>query len=330
MCNLNILIKKENADIIPFLMATTSNSYSHNKDGDGFYSDGELVKGKKKINLFKYKENLNNSQIIINHQRISTSGHENAYTQPFQNDDFVLAHNGIINDFLGKRGSDTYGFFLKFNKIFKKQRGERDKRIIKTIKKVFKKMVGGSFSIALLDKQTDKLYYFKNYRTSISLFRNKDFVYLTTLSDNEVFLDLLGKGFNKIDMEDDFIYCLFVENKVRCKRVGKIKYKEENWNNNNWKSKWAHNKKEKTINEKVEPIFWENSSNKLRERNIQLFHYFENCVVCGLPTRNFDISNSERICDDCILHEEIEGIDNDKNMYVDNLDYGKEYLNYIG
>ena len=121
MCNINILINKnKNKKIVPFLMSTTAHSFINNNDGEGFYteSNNQTIKSKNKIDYFKYKSTLEASKMIITHQRKSTSGFELEYNHPFENDNFVLVHNGIINQFKKKLGSDTYGFWLDFNKKF--------------------------------------------------------------------------------------------------------------------------------------------------------------------------------------------------------------------
>ena len=121
ICNLNLIIKKkkvETTQMLGFLTSTTLRSYLKNSDGDGVYfsSSKRLIKGKKKINLCLYPQSIRKSKFILTHQRISTSGYEEKYTQPFKSkkENFVLLHNGIMNQFKDTLGSDTFGYFFNY------------------------------------------------------------------------------------------------------------------------------------------------------------------------------------------------------------------------
>ncbi|GAF83169.1 unnamed protein product, partial [marine sediment metagenome] len=176
MCNLNIIFKtnKNDRDITSFLMGVTSNSYVSNSDGDGLFVNNKLVKGFNKIDLFKYKKDITPAKIVITHQRKATSGFSEKWVQPFVNKDFVLVHNGIVDDFQGKKGSDTWGFFKKFNKEFYNQTfGKREEKIVKAIKKLLDNRKNQFYSILILDKKTNISYYFKNSRASIHFYFGK-------------------------------------------------------------------------------------------------------------------------------------------------------------
>ena len=124
MCNLNIVLLKDRRkykNLTSFLMAVTSNSYISNNDGDGIFCNNKIVKQKEKIDLFSLDKDIKKSNIIFTHQRRATSGFSEKWSHPFINKDFVLVHNGIINDFIGKRGSDTWGFFINSTKNSKKK-----------------------------------------------------------------------------------------------------------------------------------------------------------------------------------------------------------------
>ena len=189
MCNLNILIRNKrnkNKLVAPFLMAVTSASYKNNSDGEGIYIN-KLIKDFNKINVFKHRENINKNNIILTHQRFSTSGFNKKYLQPFESEDFIFMHNGVISEYDINKASDTYNLFKKFKKTFKSYKNKnREKKIIKTIKKIFDKL-NGRWSIILLDKKTNLIYYFKEDITSINFYKNHDFIYISTAEDNKVF-----------------------------------------------------------------------------------------------------------------------------------------------
>ena len=124
MCNINSLYTKKGiSNTSGFLMAVSSHSYITNHDGDGIYikSNDKIVKQKQKINYCDYETEINASNVVITHQRFATSGHETEYIHPFGNDNFILVHNGVINQFLNEKGSDTFGFWKRFNKMFNKR-----------------------------------------------------------------------------------------------------------------------------------------------------------------------------------------------------------------
>jgi predicted glutamine amidotransferase len=218
MCNINALYarngKKNNT--VPFLMAVTSNSFASNRDGEGIFTNfnNKVVKSKDKIDYFSMKDIIEKSNVVITHQRLSTSGFELKYNHPFEDKEFIIVHNGIINHFKEGEGSDTYGFFKKFIITFKKMKGDRENRILKTIKTLFDEDLG-SYSILIYDKVTKLSYYFKDSTTRISFYRNKDFLYITTEDSNSLFLNLLNCGkFNELIVEDRAIYRITQNGKV--------------------------------------------------------------------------------------------------------------------
>lgn len=233
MCNLNILIRRNfKRQVTPFLMAVSSNSFIGNDDGDGFYcsSNDNLVKSMNKLNYYKYVRDIETSKFIITHQRIATSGRELAYNQPFQSLEFAFVHNGIINSFLRKEGSDSWGFFLSFQEKFKQTAGRRDERIISTIKSLLGND-SGYYSIFIYDKVTGKGYYFKNSSARINFYRFLGMIFITTEANNSKFLSLLGDvakdSVKSIDVKSNRIYKIFLDTEtIRVYDMGKIK--EEN------------------------------------------------------------------------------------------------------
>ena len=190
-------------------MSTSAHSFAQNNHGEGIYfnSTDQCFKCKSKMNYFSFKDKIEASTIIITHQRYSTSGFEIKYNHPFTNDNFVLVHNGVINNFLGKEGSDTFGFWVQFNKSFNNIKGHfsREDKIKKVIKELFKED-HGSYSILILDKKTKISYYFKNNGTDINFYENNNYLFITTNSDNHIFLNLLDTNFKELKIEDRKIY----------------------------------------------------------------------------------------------------------------------------
>ena len=209
MCNINIVMRRsKRLDITPFLMAVSSNSFASNDNGEGIWtdSDNQTIKNDNKIDYYTLRNKINDSNTIITHQRISTSGHVLEFNQPFQNQDFVFVHNGVINKFLKAKGSDSWGFWLSFNETFKKKKMLRDFAIIETIKELLNDE-SGSFSIFIHDKVQGRSYYFKNSSTDIHFYRHLGILYITTNSANERFLTLLGDGKTKeLEIKDYKIY----------------------------------------------------------------------------------------------------------------------------
>ena len=218
MCNLNIIIRKdsefEKDNLIPFLQSVTAHSYASNSDGEGFYSEGRVFKDCWKINYSNFEDLLLSSKIIITHQRLVASGPSPKYNQPFTSKEFVLVHNGVMEDFIKGDASDTWGFFKKFLLEFEKSNmKDREKRIINAVKTILESAEGFcSYSIAILDKTTNYMYYFKNQLVKIHFYLNDKMLYITTDNSNSNLLELLDDpDFEKIDIEDNTIYRIDTE-----------------------------------------------------------------------------------------------------------------------
>jgi len=204
MCHINALIQKEpNKNVTPFLMAITSNSFATNSDGEGFYCDKENLtyKSDSKIDYNNFSSQLSESKIIITHQRLSTSGKSKKYHHPFMSDDFVLVHNGVLSRYAYGNHSDTFGLFKNINKMFRKDKSQnREQKLFNIIKKLFK-TDEGSYSILILDRITNKIYYFKDKSTRISVYKNDDFMFITTSYNNNRLISLLSTKSKLLEYE---------------------------------------------------------------------------------------------------------------------------------
>lgn len=235
MCNLNLIVKSKKVDkydLFAFLTATTTNSYFFNNHGDGIYTDnGIFCKSVKKIDYKKYINSLSKSKYILTHQRYATNGSIGKYTHPFESNDFVVGHNGILHNFVNERHSDTFVFFQNFIKEFEKQEGERKTKIKNTLNNLLREE-NGSYSIFIFDKKEKILYYLKNQHTSISFYRNekKDFLYITTKEENLSFLKILKENFYRIPIKDYRIYKIVADkSKVRIIDIGEVQNPKNNY-----------------------------------------------------------------------------------------------------
>lgn len=308
MCNLNIFLKtevlKSNSikNLVSFLTCVTSNSFISNNDSEGYYFNHKntLIKSNNKINLIKQIDNINQSNFILAHQRFKTSGSNSLkYSHPFKNKDFIMLHNGILSSFAKGRDSDTYILFKNFIEDFKGY-GNREKRIIESLKNLLNK-ISGSYSIALYDIKTKKLYYFKNDSTIIYFYMSKDKkeLYITTSFNNESYLELYQYKKNKFkdfDVKDFNIYRIDIENNQininvidRLKKSKQFKFNFEGLEDY---------KKEKSINDN-----YNNYSNLIDY--IDYLDISGYCDECHTKTYNFDHKNQSFICEDCLKFDKL-------------------------
>jgi len=298
MCNLNIVIRKSDAPkkvigaIPAFMMAVTSTSYQSNDDGDGLYCGGLLWKGKNKLDLFNIGAHLQKHNILISHQRVATSGFTTQFTQPFANKDFVLAHNGIISSFATEGKSDTYVFFHRFCEAFEKEMGgKKEDRREECIKKIIQELLGttfGSYSIALFDKVTQRLYYFKNMGASINVYQSKHLLYLTTSHSNKDFLPMFSKEkFKELEVVGYVIYRIEADD-LNMYEIGSIdapkcEYERKgslsNWFYKGWGLDYDKPTVDKMMSERdpiTDDYFLQNEqSQKAKEKEGKYYYMFE-------------------------------------------------------
>ena len=306
MCNLNVIIRKntDNRDLTAFLMAVTSNSYSSNPDGDGIFCNDRNFKQPEKLNLLDFETDINKSKIILTHQRIATSGFEKEFIQPFMHEEFVLIHNGVINDFLGTKGSDTWGFFVSFLKKFKQTKGNREERIVRTIKNLLDKKPG-SYSIAILDRKTQKVYYFKDTYPKINFYFSDEILYITTAETNKQFLTLLNEEFDEWDIKPHKIYRIDSK-EITPTIVGKIKKNEVTYSYGGYGYNCRSQYFADELNEgNVKPK--EPDPEPIIERDIIISDIPLPCDFCTIPTHNK--VDGERICDECLEEQASEMAD---------------------
>lgn len=351
MCNLNIIVKKdypnetdtikktvEAVKLYSFLTGITKNSYERNDEGDGIYlSNGLLIKSKNKVNYDDIIKEMLNSNYIITHQRIATSGKTSTYIQPFENEEFVVVHNGVMSEFVKDDHSDTFVFFKEFVELINVSKGKtRTRKIVSSIKKLLNGNLG-YYSIAIYDKREKVMYYFKSYASSISFYRTveKDFLYITTISENKIFLNMFSNEFKEFDIENQVIYKISVGEKIKIFSVGMIKrfeskkyakndkrdlgdlFKAVNTNSNtespfgcNHKSHWPNSLDEYEQSRYLETTneFYEEELANIKEMQVvKKTNNKGKCVYCEMRTFNLEVHQNSgvttctRICDNCYI-----------------------------
>jgi predicted glutamine amidotransferase len=331
MCNLNIFIKnKEIEETTSFLTSISSVSYIYNPDGEGFYAEklDNTIKSIDKIDLFKYKEQLDKSNYILLHERISTGGNGLENTHPFMSNEFVLIHNGIINSFKDNytdNKSDTNYFFNKFVDKFNNDIDNLNRE--KTIKKIIKEMLNynnENWSICIYDKIEDCAYYFKNNNTTIYGYKNHDYVYLTTNQHNQYFLNLLGREWKELKIVDNAIYKIKSHpTQIIMKIIGMIKtpiIKKKDYNDIYSRDYYngSQYRKEETINDFNLKNEWEDLIDKdgdewesdlerevdmvdftTKKLGIKYINKIGKCNFCGCDTHRFSSVFGDYICINC-------------------------------
>lgn len=220
-----------------------------NDDAFGIFNDKVLIKqiGKFDKNSLKRIDinKLLQSNFLIGHNRFKTTGEasHNFNNHPFILNDFVLVHNGMINNYNTlkknyginhKIETDTFIILWLINHYFQSYHHEnRQKRIIKAIKKTTKKLIG-SYSVFLYDKITNNIYYFKNYPTNFSFCLKDNVLIGTTEKENltDIYsIELNLNNFNSFNKgiikepEDNTIY--LINDKVRLKAIDTFKSNDD-------------------------------------------------------------------------------------------------------
>lgn len=221
MCNINILLRKQGqkqdlSKALSLIEQTTGASFLSNSDGEGVYFSGtqKVLKSTTKIRYGNYQRDFKRSRVVMTHQRLSTSGFSKKYIHPFHNEEFAMVHNGVVSSYAKGKRSDTHNLFQKFLSEYAKRRNMEEQvsheaRIIKTIKTVFNGLEG-SWSIALYDKATHQLYYWKNSSPSINFYSTKEWLFISTADRDK----LLPADTKMIDVKDYTIYRVQSNGKV--------------------------------------------------------------------------------------------------------------------
>lgn len=177
MCQIQLVHKFDNKkltkeDIIQFKSLMLKGSES-NDDAWGYYSVGDnrlsVHSGELQWEMMDEIDDVNTTT-IFGHNRLATHGNakELYNNHPFESENFVLVHNGVLsshddikrlNDFNYNVETDSYIIVALLEKIY-----ADTKNVEETIINVAKS-INGSFSVLLLFKPTNRIFYFKENGT---------------------------------------------------------------------------------------------------------------------------------------------------------------------
>ena len=315
MCNLNILIRKKNFDLTKnsinrlagFMMATTTNSFTSNDDGDGVYFNcGTLQRQVNKVNFFRYRAQIALSNVIISHQRIATSGMAPNFIQPFAREGFVIAHNGVIGGYATKTESDTWHLFDKFLKEFKKARSKKRHKKVQRALDICLNSNEGRYSLAIYDMTDQCVYYVKEKGTSIKWFEDGEMLYLTTNHTNEMFIPMLKRELTEFIVEPHMLYKITpVNDYIEVERLGitgkkppkvvKVSKQDEFTWWNSTKDKGRDNMATKGLE-----LLFETGVTKDEAGLIQM-DFTSKCEFCQGNTDLFSEKHGMAVCQDCVL-----------------------------
>ena len=324
MCHLNILLKRTSklnrlhtTKVTGFLQTVTALSYDSNSDGDGvFFSKGLLAKSTLKLNLTKYKDAIKNSDYLLGHQRFSTSGRTEEYTQPFQMGNFVLIHNGVVSSYAKGKHSDTFGLFKTFMKHFnnsKKGQVEktREEKVRASLRSLFNSLgTYGSYSIGLYDLKDKCMYYFKDYTRNISMFKSENYTYLTTDKTNGDYVHMLDEAFVEETILSKELYRFDVTDEgIDMKRLGtigtakatKIKKKKvvKTTKYLNWRKDAEALDEEEGEDNDLEGMIARECLGVPLPKRLLKEHFLGDCSICQGKCYTVDSLNADFLCLDC-------------------------------
>lgn len=197
----------------------------------GFFNDKTSFKAKGRFNLGTFFDNnkLLNSNFIIGHNRLATTGtkENNRNNHPFEVGDFVLVHNGVIENHKelrikyninSKIKTDSFVILWLIEHFFKKSKlNNRVERIAQAVKKTTKKL-NGYYSVFLYDKINNDIYYFKNSLTEFSFCLFDDSLLVGTtnprnlehlfLNERFVFNEELFEQKKTLKIDDNTLYLI--------------------------------------------------------------------------------------------------------------------------
>ena len=239
MCNINAVFKKPGIDCTQQMSDMSAVSFAKNSDGEGIFTSAsdKVTKTDGRLNVLRMRREITDSDVIITHERYTTSGFSKENTQPFENERFVLAHNGVFwktwddepavegatdenipawQCGYSMRKSDTAIFFDKFVAQF-----AASKNMAAAIGVALDKMGGGSYSIIIYDKLEKRTFYLKNFSTVMFVGRMRDgtMVMSTNPSNLDIFWDVES---TEIPLEDRLYEIKYQKGKYDMIDLGKI------------------------------------------------------------------------------------------------------------
>ena len=216
----------------------------NNSDAFGLFNDSIIFKKSGIVNLKKFNlDLLKDCSFIVGHNRFKTNGDEkkNFNNHPFTLNDFVMVHNGIIQNYEEiKKEFKIDGFKIETDSFYilylidyyynLSKKNNKHKKTIDAIKKTTKKLEG-SFSIFLFNNDTKKLYYFKNDRTNFSFIKINNVLIGTTNSLkldytylNDSYFKLYKSNRTNIKIKDNCVY--YIDELANLNNCGQFKDKD--------------------------------------------------------------------------------------------------------
>jgi len=189
MCNINVIIKKDKKPshlVTECMNAVTYMSFKSNDDGEGFFN--EKYKVKTSVEKIIYK---GNHSMLVTHQRYSTSGKVPEMTQPLENEDFIIVHNGMFYGLGREKKSDTAQYLFELSKEYKKT-GD----LLEALK-TLNYRTDGYYSVVIYNKADKSLTYYKSYQSDMFMVQTDDYLLMSTSKQNALYM----KRFFKIEEE---------------------------------------------------------------------------------------------------------------------------------
>lgn len=217
---------------------------------------GELFKQPESVKSFFAQKDgkiyLDKTHTILMHTRASTHGdpRDNENNHPFNTDDFILAHNGVIRnqEEIYKKFNiktniecDSYAIISLIQHFYDKN-GKKD--IPKCINEA-SKYLKGSYACWLYDKQRGEIYLFRK-TSPLEVYIDEDNSLLAFASEDKQIVNAYNddnvKATNCKTITYETIYKI-VDNDI--KEVGKLEDVDNSWNrtryNDDYSSKFANN-----------------------------------------------------------------------------------------
>jgi len=211
MCHINIVFTKDktNSALIPLYMnAMSYHSFGSNDDGEGYimYTEGtEEPRVAKSLSKYRFKTPC---WFLATHQRYKTVGEGVDNVHPHETKDFLVMHNGVFYDLGDKEKSDSKVFAEKIQEELDKLR-EEDKNVCPTlaIRNVLNS-TAGYYSLLIVDKNTNNIFYAKEYNANMYLVENDKYVVMSTSEDNVKLAKFLFAmdGAKTMTITENYIY----------------------------------------------------------------------------------------------------------------------------
>ena len=148
-----------------------SNNHAYGVFGDDYlYKQGISYSKKAKLPLSKMGINKVDTTFLVGHNRFTTSGaqSDNRNNHPFENDDWIVVHNGVLCCDEHIKAQKKFEYDEEVDSIIILKLLEYYKGIGKTTIECLKETaeeLNGSYSVVVYNKNDKNLYYFKNGNT---------------------------------------------------------------------------------------------------------------------------------------------------------------------